>query len=243
MRAKPWWAVICLGLSGCVMTGGFNRPLLEMRLHEESAKEKEVTDEDIQEIQTLKPQLHFPCRIAVALKGSPGEWRWTAKDRQAMEAWAATLREEGIASDVIFMASMFMPGDSLKDLRASAARHGADALLLIKGAAASDTSLNPLAVFNLTLLGGYIVPASTGAALFLIEGGLIDVYNGFLYASMEAEGEGSTLAPTFTIKERDAIERAKEKAVKAFGPELLLRMRNVRASFDCAASVRAAPKP
>ena len=241
MRAKPWWAVICLGLSGCVMTGGFNRPLLEMRLHEENAKE--VTDEDIQEIQTLKPQLHFPCRIAVALKGSAGEWRWTFKDRQAMEAWASTLREEGIASDVIFMASMFMPGDSLKDLRASAARHGADALLLIKGAAAADSCLNPLAVLNLTIVGGYIVPASNGAALFLIEGGLIDVNNGFLYASMEAEGEGHTWAPTFSIKDKDAIERAKHDAVKRFGPELLLRLRNVRASFDQAASLIPTPKP
>lgn len=241
MRAKPWWAVVCLGLSGCVMTGGFNRTLLEMRVHEETAKQ--VTEEDIQDIQTLKPQLHFPCRIAVALKGCPGEWRWTFKDRQAMEAWAATLREEGIASDVIFMASMFMPGDSLKDLRASAARHGAEALLLIKGAAAADTSLNLLSVLNLTVVGGYVVPASCGAALFLIEGGLIDVNNGFLYASMESEGEGHIIAPTFTIKDKDAIERAKQDAVKRFGSELLLRLRNVRASFDEAACVRAAPKP
>src|SRR5262249_13630878 len=100
MACKPWWAVALLGLSRCVMTGGFTRAMLESRLHEDTAK---VTDEDIKEIQTLKPQLHFPCRIAVALQAGSGYWRWTPKDRQAMEAWADELCKDGIASDVIFM--------------------------------------------------------------------------------------------------------------------------------------------
>jgi hypothetical protein len=63
-----------------------------------------------------------------------------------------------------------------------------------------------------------------------MEGGLVDVNNGFLYAAMEAEGEGSTLAPTFLIEEKDAIDKARQAALKAFGPELLLRLRNLRAS-------------
>lgn len=236
MSARPCLAIVFLGLAGCVATSGFNRTLLEGRLHEETNK---VTDNDIQQIQTLKPQLHFPCRIAVALQAGAGEWRWTPKDRQAMETWAAALRQEGIASDVIFMSTMFMSGDTLKDLRASAARYGADALLLIKGAAVTDSRLNPLAVLDLTVVGGFLVPGSHRDALYKMDGGLIDVNNGYLYVSMETEGEGSTLAPTFIIEEKDAIEHAKQAALTAFGPELLLRMRNLTASFTLAAAPEA----
>ena len=147
-----------------------------------------------------------------------------------METWAEALRKEGIATDVIFMSTMFSKGDSLVDLRAGAAKYGADALLVLKGAAVTDSYMNPAALFNVTVVGGFVVPGSHRDALFLMEGGLVDVNNGFLYASMEAEGEGQTLAPTFIIEEKDAIERAKQKALTAFGPELLRRMRNLRAT-------------
>ena len=136
-----------------------------------------------------------------------------------MESWAEALRKEGIATDVIFMSTMFSKGDSLVDLRAGAAKYGADALLVLKGAAVTDSYMNPAALFNVTVVGGFVVPGSHRDALFVIEGGLVDVNNGFLYASMEAEGEGKTLAPTFIIEEKDAIERAKQQALTAFGPE------------------------
>jgi rhombotail lipoprotein len=229
MVRKPWWLVLVLGLSGCVMSSGFNRGLLESRLREENAK---ITDDDIKQIQTLKPQLHFPCRIAVALTAG-GDWRWAPKDRQALDHWDKALRDKGIASDVVFMSTMFLHGDSLKELRAAAAKYGADALLVIKGSAATSSSMNPAAVLNVTVLGGFVVPGSHRDALFLIEGGLVDVANGYLYASMEAEGEGRTMGPTFIIEERDAIDRAKQEALTAFGPELLLRLTNLRACVSC----------
>jgi hypothetical protein len=229
MIRKVCWFPIVFGLCGCAITSsGFDRAVLQTQMQQEAVQ---VTDDDIKQIQTLKPQLGFPCRIAVALKGDGNGWRWTAKDKQMMEAWAITLRQEGIASDVVFMSNMFMHGETLKDLRAAAAKHGADALMVIQGGAMTDSYLNPAAVFNVTVLGGFVVPGSHRDALFLIQGGLIDVNNGFLYASVETEGEGSTLAPTFIIEEKDAIDRAKHQALARLGPELLARMRNLRAAF------------
>lgn len=225
---NSWYFLLVLGLCGCATTSsGFDRAVLQSRMHEDTVQ---ITDEEIKQIQTIRPQLNFPCRIAVALKGDGNGWRWTGKDKQMLETWASTLRQEGIASDVIFMSSMFMQGETLKDLRAAAAKHGADALLVIQGGAMTESYLNPAAVFNVTVVGGYVVPGSQRDALFLIEGGLVDVNNGFLYASMESEGEGSTLAPTFIIEEKDAIDRAKHEALMRFGPEMLLRMRNLRSS-------------
>ncbi len=147
-----------------------------------------------------------------------------------MEGWAEALRKEGIATEVSFMSTMFSQGETIQELRAAAAKHGADALLVLEGAAVTDSYMNPAALFNVTVVGGFLVPGSHRDALFLMEGGLVGVNNGFLYASMEAEGEGRTLAPTFIIEAKDAIERAKQEAITAFGPELLRRMRNLRAT-------------
>jgi hypothetical protein len=228
MIRQAWWLVLVVGLSGCKVTSsGFDRAVLKSQMQEENVQ---VTDDDIKQIRTLKPQLGFPCRIAVALKGECEAWRWTAKDKQLMEAWANTLRQEGIASEVIFMTTMFMHGETIKDMRAAAAKHSADALLVIQGGAMTDSYMNPAAVFNVTVIGGFVVPGSHRDALFVMQGGLIDVNNGFLYASMEAEGEGSTLAPTFIIEDKDAIDRAKQQALSRFGPELVGRLRNLRAS-------------
>ena len=240
MVKKCWWLALALGLSGCLTSRGFNRNLLETQLNEGSAK---ITEDEIKHIKTLEAQLHFPCRIAVALKRGSSCWRWTPKDRQCMEAWSDALRKEGIASDVIYMSTMFSQGDNLQELRAAAAKHGADALLVLKGAAVTDSYMNPAALFNVTVVGGFVVPGSHRDALFVMEGGLVDVNNGFLYASMEAEGEGHTLAPTFIIEERDAIERAKHEALVAFGPELMRRLRGLRADAAPALALQEGPPP
>jgi hypothetical protein len=211
------------------MSNGFHRSYLEARLNDEGFK---VADEEIKTIQTLRPQLHFPCRIAVALRGSNHhDARWTYKDRQQMEAWFSSLVQEGIATDVVFIPRMFASGETLKELRAAAAKVGADALLVIRGGGAAENRLNALAMLNVTVVGGFLVPGSHSDALYRIEAGLVDVNNGYLYATMEAEGEGMTLAPTFLIEDREAIECAKQEALKAFGPEVLQRMRGLRTNF------------
>lgn len=226
----PFCLLLLVGLTGCVTYSQsvpcLTRGTLEARLRDESDK---VIDKDIKDIQTLAPQIRFPCRIAVAIRSEGrGEWRWTGKDRQVMHAWAETLRKEGVATDVVFMSKMFTNADDLRSLRASAAKYGADALLLIKGIAATESRLNALAAFNATIVGGFVFPGSHRDALFQIEGCLVDVNNGFLYLTVETEGESSVLAPTFVIEERDAIDKAKGDALTAFGPELLNSLRNLR---------------
>jgi hypothetical protein len=228
-------ALLCLS-SGCmVMHGGFTRDSLQMRLREEADEDKhKTTESDIARIQTLKPQLRFPCRIAVALRAERGPWRWTAKDRQQMESWADALRKEGIASDVVFMSSMFMKGESQHELRAAAARYGADAVLLVSGTSADGEWKNPLALLDLTVVGGFVLPATHREAMYRVEAALMDVNNGFLYASAEAEGEAASIGPTFIHDAREAVDHAKQSALSAFGPELLTRMRNLRTAAQAA---------
>ena len=184
------------------------------------------------EARGLKPQLRFPCRIAVYLKPGDRDWRWTTEDKAAMEQWAATLKTDGIAADVFPLPDMLAGKGDVKELRLAAAKCGADVLFVIHGAAQTDSYKNFAAVLNITVVGGYVVPASHKDTLFLMEGVLLDVDNGYVYTGVQAEGVGKIMRPTFVIEEKDAITLAKTKAVAQFGDEVLNRMRTLAGKPD-----------
>jgi rhombotail lipoprotein len=213
-----------LALSGCAT--GFDRGALIERMHRESVCE--VQDKEIQEVRALKPQLTFPCRIAVYLKPPSGsDWRWTSQDKEMLMSAAQVLQNEGIASNIILMGGLHAKDGDLKHLRMEAARYGADAVLVIQGVQQTDSYLNPAAVFNLTIVGGFVIPASHRDSLFLVEAVLVDVGNGCLYASVESEGEGSIVRPTFIVDDKDAVSRAKRKALERLAPELVRHLRSL----------------
>jgi rhombotail lipoprotein len=236
-------AVLGLSLlfaSGCAT--GFDRGALVERLQKEGLYE--VQDKEIQEVRALKPQLAFPCRIAVYLKPPSGsDWRWTSQDKEILNSSAKILQQEGIASTVIPMSGMFAKDGDLKHLRMEAARYGADALLVIQGVQQTDSYLNPAAVLNLTVVGGFVIPASHRDTLFLVEGVLVDVGNGCLYASVESEGEGSIVRPTFIVDDKDAINQAKKKALERLGPELVRHLRSLQTGLSSASNATDQTRP
>lgn len=216
--------LICLFLCGCA--NGFDRAALQERLNDGSLQ---MPDAAIVEARAAKPQLKLPCRIAIYLKPADrGDWRWTNEDKATMEQWAKTLKAEGIASEVISLPDMLTgKGNDLKELRLAAAKCGADVLFVIHGAAQTDSYKNFASVLNLTVIGGYIVPGSHRDSLFMMEGCLLDVDNGYLYTGVQAEGVGKIVRPTFIIDDKDSVSRAKASAVWQFGEELLKRMRSL----------------
>jgi hypothetical protein len=213
---------------GCTPTFGsasFDRNVIRERLKDGSIQ---MPDSTIAAARDLKAQLRFPCRIAVYLQPESGDWRWTQDDKIAMEAWASVLKKEGIATDVFTLPQILTAksdkGD-LKELRVAAAKCGADVLLVIQGAAQTTSYKNFAAVFNLTIVGGFIIPASHSDSLFAMEGVLLDVDNGYIYTAVQAEGVGKIMRPTFVIEDKDAVALAKTKAVAVFSDEVLKRMR------------------
>jgi len=225
-------------LGGCAT--GFDRAALQERLNDGTLQ---MPDAAIAEARATRPQLRLPCRVAVYLKPPDrGEWRWTTDDNAALESCAAVLKQEGIASEVFPLPEMLSGKGDPKELRLAAARCGADVLLVVHGAAQTDSYKNPAAVLNLTVVGGYVVPASHKDSLFLMEGCLLDVDNGYVYAGVRAEGVGKIVRPTFLIDEKDAVARAKTRAVAQFGDELVRRMRALTPSPP-AEPLAAAPIP
>ncbi|HLW66151.1 MAG TPA: hypothetical protein VKS79_12640 [Gemmataceae bacterium] len=231
--------VLALLLTGC-FARGFDHPSVYTHLQPDPISNM---DEEIVKVGLLRPQLTFPCRIAVYLPPSVNG-QWTSKEKDFVEAWATSLKTEGIAADMFLMSDLFTNGNTgdtskgptLKDLRVAAAKHGANALLVIQGECEVASYQNPAAVLNLTVVGGYLVPGSHRDALVTLQGALVDVSNGFLYTSVESQGDGKIIRPTFIVQDKPAIDKAKLKALENFGPELLKRMRNVYASFGPASA-------
>ncbi len=223
-KTLPFLLPLLLG--GCA--AGFDRAALQERLRDGSLQ---TPDTDIAAVRGLKPQLRFPCRVAVYLQpDGRGDWRWTPEDKAAMEVWTGALKKEGFAADVFPIPEMLVgKGSDVKELRLAAAKCGADVLFVIRGAAQTDSYKNFAAVFNVTLVGGYVVPGSHKDSLFVVEGVLIDVDNGYVYTGVQAEGVGKIMRPTFVIEEKDAVAKAKTQAVAQFGDEVLKRMRALAA--------------
>src|SRR5437764_1394562 len=149
---------------GC--SHGFDRGRIRERL---AGGERQVTDADVRAALDLRPQLSFPIRVGAAFldeetvdRADPGAaaFRWRETDRDALIAAGEPLRAQGVVSDFFVISPDVIAGKDLKHLRLAAARHGADAVLVVKGAAQIDRYSNPLAVLYLSIVGGFFVPAT-----------------------------------------------------------------------------------
>ena len=228
---KHFSLLVPLLLCGCAH--GFDRNALRERLNDGSLQ---ISDTAIAEARGLKPQLKLPCRVAVYFQPERGGWHWTPEDKAAMKMWADALKKEGIASEVFPLPEILVGDgkdkDQAKELRLAAAKCGADVVFVIHGAAQTDSYKNFASALNLTILGGFVVPGSHRDSLFMLEGVLLDVDNGYVYTGIQTEGVGKIVRPTFVIEDKDAIALAKSKAMAQFGDELLSRMRGLAAKTE-----------
>ena len=217
---------VAVTLTGC--STGFNRGRLESELHNGSYEvsvehaPRHVTATDINRAREKRGQLHFPFRLAVQMIDNRYEkgFRWNQADKDLINGWEKTLRDRGVVSDIILINDSTNRGDSPEQVRLAAAEHGADAVLVLRAASDIDEYANPLSILYLTILGLWMAPGSHIDALVMLDGSVLDVGNGFLYASAQSEGEGSSFGPKALIERKDAIDEAETIALKGFGDAL-----------------------
>lgn len=223
-------------LAAC--SSGFDRGALSEQLSGPEPMEatREVTDSDIRRVQQLKPQLSLPFRLGIYLIDRP-KTSWTEKDRVHFVRLGRKLEEAGICSDVVLISGITAPDGSdyswgrkynLRPIRLAAARHGADAVLVVDGAFEVDRYLNPLSLFNITIVGGWIIPGSQRDALYLMRAAMWDVGNEYLYITAQSEGEGNKAAPSFVVEDEPAVNEAKQKALFDLTEELLKRAKRLK---------------
>ncbi|MEW6246666.1 MAG: hypothetical protein AB1555_08155 [Nitrospirota bacterium] len=148
-------------------------------------------------------------------------FEWTDADKETLAAWGRRLKREGLLSDILLLADSSVHGTTLNEIRLAAARYGADAVLIVDGAAAVDRYNNAKAAFAYwTILGAYLASGTHSDALVLLEGTFWEIRTQSLRFSIEVEGLAKTVGPAAFVRDHDTIERAKHQALEAFGKRL-----------------------
>jgi len=205
-----------LFLTGCSSTG-FNRGALQKQL---SVKSPVVNDAEIAKALKLKPNLPRPFKVGVYFAPPKGhynqqDWRWETKDKEIFLEIPKELKNTELISEVFQISQATMIGDDLQSIRLAAAKHGADAVLVITGTADVDRYNNSLGFTYILLVTAFFIPGSEVDALFMTNATLWDVRNEYLYLTAEAEAiVHKTYIPAFGKQNKELFSEAKSEVLK-----------------------------
>ncbi len=230
-------ALIALTSSACAATG-FNRGALHQQL---AVDQPVVTDAEIQRTLDLKPNLPPKFKLAVYLKPpsedvdsyqrhryGPG-WRWTEEDRDKLLDLTSELTDAESISEVFYISPSTVPGHDLKSIRLAAARHHADAVLVISGASEIDNYSNGWSISYAAIVTLFFVPGLERDSLFIANASLWDVRNEYLYLTAEAEATThEEYAPATGLPRHQLIATSKKKAVSKLKTQLIKMIAGVK---------------
>lgn len=198
-------------LAGCASSQGLHPDRLQVILQQEESR-------FIGTLSSVEPPAP-PNAPALGLYLKPTgflhrEFEWTTFDRDTVLAWSKRLQPFG-ARSVGFLSMSSLKGDTLTELRTSAARYGVDWLLIFDGAAAVDHYNNYKApLLYWTILGAYFADGTHSDALCLMKATLWDVKTGARLFEQQAEGMTKKVGPAALVDDGDEIERARNVAME-----------------------------
>ncbi len=210
--------------AGCA-SKGFNRGQLDSQM---GVTKPTYDDAEIKAAYEKKPNLPSPFKLAVYFKtpkhATYGEpvWRWSEDDKAVLAGVAAELKKEGLVADVFPIVSSATGGsEDLKALRLVAAKHQADALLIVSGAGEIDRYTNHAGYSYLLLLPTLFVRGSEADTLFVTSATMWDVKNEYLYLTAEAEETTrESYIAAWGRNDKDLLAEAKNKSVAKLRDEL-----------------------
>src|SRR5574341_1063770 len=223
-------------LTGCASSQGLHpEPLNQLLRYEEQRFVGELPPKTI----ATNPSGHTIPKLGLYLKPTGflnREFEWTDGDRDTLMAWANGLRSSGLFSGASFVRQSWLKGNTLGELRQSAARYGADLLLIVDGAASVDRYKNHKAsLLYWTILGAYLADGTHSDALCLLRGSVWEVKTGTRRVPVEGPGSvvdlgcgAGNLAPMFLARWPSARLTGVDSS-----PEMLAKARaeNPRAHF------------
>ena len=217
-----------LVLFAIIFVGGCSSGLKREELKKQIAITQPAYDnKQIQEAYNKKPNLPKSYRLAIYFKPPHhdvrGEdWRWEAKSRSFLDADLNQLKKRGRISDYFLLLNSVVPDDDLKSLRLAAAKHGADALLIIDGAEQLDRYVNGWGATYFLLLPALFVPGSEVDALFVSNASIWDVKNEYLYMTGEAEATANhRYIAAFGKRNVELIDEVKDKSLSALKDQIV----------------------
>ncbi len=220
-----------LAVSGCA-SKGFNRGSLEEQI---GVQKPVVNEKEIKDILRKKPNLPKPFKLAVyfkrpAQKGhDKTKWRWTDQDKDLISQVSKELKLENAISEAFPILGNLVVDEDLKSIRIAAAKHGADAVIIVDGAGEMDKYINSWGWSYILLITTAFVPGSESDALFLTSASMWDVRNEYLYLSAEAEGKSNeTHIALFGSRDEDLIEKAKMASLQNLKNEIINMIKGLK---------------
>jgi len=218
-------SVILLLVTSCASKKGFNRGALQDQLR---VKDVVVTDAEIAKVLKTKPNLKKPFKLAVYLKEPQNlyryshSWRWSSEDKASLMDLSKDDSLKDLVSNIYYINPSTVSGTDIKSIRLAAARHGADAVLVINGAGDIDKYNNKLGITYILLVTGFFVPGSVADSLFILNASMWDVRNEYLYFTAEAEAmETETYIPFLKNEDKVIIDKTKKVAIGKLKKEIV----------------------
>lgn len=215
---------------GCA-SKGFNRGALQEQV---GVLKPAYDDNEIKDAYNKKHNLPKPFKLGVYFMSSKQshvepQWRWTEQDKSLLEEIGAELRAEGVVSDVFPIVGSLVTAEDLKSLRLVAAKHQADALLVVSGGAQIDRYINKWGWSYILLLPTLFVPGSEVDTLFIANASMWDVKNEFLYLTAEAEATSSdSYVAAFEKRDKDLVDEVKTQSLKKLKRELMKMIKGTK---------------
>lgn len=212
LRAQPLIASVVLLLAGCASSQGLHADRLQAILEQEESRfAGPPPTGGSPSSRPNAPTLGFYLTPTGFLHR---EFEWTTEDRDTILAWSRVLPLSG-GKSAGFVSLASLKGNSLTELRSSAARYGVDWLLVFDGAAAVDRYNNYKAgLLYWTILGAYFADGTHSDALCIMKATLWDVKTGARLFTQQAEGMSKKVGPAALVDDKEEIERARNVALE-----------------------------
>jgi hypothetical protein len=106
-------------------------------------------------------------------------------------------------------------GENIRGIRQAAARHGADMVLIVGGAAAIDRHNNRYAWLYPTVIGAYLAPGTESDALVMVTGSLWAVHSEWHAPIQTVEGVSKLVGSAVLVDDTATLQEAKKHAIQS----------------------------
>ena len=229
-ESKAVWLLVFLLATGCASSQGFDRLAMIDVLHVHPTPTSENQPQESQDTR-LSP----PLRLAVFFanhdfpnRQSVRKVEWLSTDREQLLRELAPLREEGIIRDTFVLIDATLRGDNIRGIRRAGARHGADLVLIVDGAAAVDRHNNRFAWLYPSVIGAYLAPGTESDALVVVTGSLWAVHSEWHAPIQTVEGRSKLVGSAVLVEDTAAIQEAKRQVLQALGARMVDQLQRLK---------------
>ena len=184
-------------------------------------QQKSSSPFSVEEISKLKPQIHPPIKIAINFNMHDVT---SPEETKEIESWLPALKELGFANELIILPKSAYDnsyGSNINAARAVAASLHADAVIVIDGNSRSEAYVNPLSIFNITIIGMWVIPGHNKDVHTVLDASIFDTNSGYLYGFARGQGTAEKMLPFMYTNYRTGVPEAKMVALQDLGKQLI----------------------